>query len=129
VCAIAALLSLSTPTYADTAIGVLLASHHFDSGYNYNESHAGVYIRHNNWSIGTFTNSYNDQSTFVGYRAVEGTHFDLSFAVANGYDHPDAGGWDDEYQFTVALTYKLWVTRTSVTPALVLFGLEAQLTR
>ncbi len=54
---------------ARIAVGTIVKSHHFDKldYHDYNDSHRGVYININRWSLGTFTNSSDDQSVFITY--------------------------------------------------------------
>lgn len=68
-------------------IGVILQSKHFDTNRDYNESNLGLYAIHDGFIAGTYKNSYNTQTTFVG--AVNAwKYFSLSYGVSHGY------GWD-----------------------------------
>ena len=76
----------------EISFGTILKSHHFISG-DYNETHNGAYLRVNRWSVGTFTNSADVQSTFVTYNpkiyAKRALEVNLVAGVANGYE-----GWE-----------------------------------
>jgi len=64
------LLLFSTSAFAgyleesDVALGTIMPSHHF-SDYDYNETHQGLYLSINNWSVGRYTNSFNKSSTVI----------------------------------------------------------------
>ena len=49
---------------SDVALGTIMRSHHF-SDYDYNETHQGLYLSINNWSVGRYTNSYSRSSTVI----------------------------------------------------------------
>ncbi len=49
---------------SDVALGTIMRSHHF-SDYDYNETHQGLYLSINNWSVGRYTNSFNKSSTVI----------------------------------------------------------------
>ena len=52
---------------AKLAVGTILRSVHYSkqAGQDFNETHNGIYLNVNNWSVGTFTNSSNRQSVFI----------------------------------------------------------------
>ncbi|MCP4488653.1 MAG: hypothetical protein GY820_15265 [Gammaproteobacteria bacterium] len=76
----------------DISIGTIIKSHHFKkySRQDYNESHKGLYINVNEWSVGTYTNSSAQQSVFVTHNT--NVYRKNSFAVnivagvASGYE-------------------------------------------
>ncbi len=74
---------------SEIAFGTILKSHHFVSG-DFNESHNGAYLRVDRWAVGTYTNSVDEQSTFVTYnpRIYGKRSFEVNLVagVANGYD-------------------------------------------
>ena len=74
---------------ADIAIGTILKSHHFDDDYDFNETHNGAYLRVERWTVGTYTNSFDAQSTFVTYNpkiySGRSLAINLVAGVANGY--------------------------------------------
>jgi len=49
---------------SDIAVGTIMKSHHF-SNLNLNETHNGLYININRWSLGRYLNSINQQSTII----------------------------------------------------------------
>jgi hypothetical protein len=76
------------------SIGTILRSHHFaDNDYDYNETHNGIYLNVERWSIGSYLNSGYEQSVFVTYNPTLYTGrtvgVNLVAGVANGYE-----GWD-----------------------------------
>ena len=76
------------------AIGTILKSHHFaDNDYDYNETHNGIYLNIERWSIGSYLNSGYQQSVFVTYNPTLYTSrtlgVNLVAGIANGYQ-----GWD-----------------------------------
>ncbi len=77
----------------EIAIGTILKSHHFDDEYDYNESHDGLYININRWSVGTYTNSSYSRSHFITYNSplYRSRSLTVNFVtgVANGYE-----GWE-----------------------------------
>jgi len=74
---------------SEMAIGTILNSYHFSS-YNFNETHGGLYISMNQWTVGTFQNSVDEQSVMVTYNSnlykKESFKVDLVAGVANGYE-------------------------------------------
>lgn len=64
-----------TKTKADTSIYVQSWSTHYvkydgnDKGGSFNSEHKTLAVKHNEYSAGTFVNSYNNRSHFVGYSA------------------------------------------------------------
>ena len=50
------------------SIGTIINSYHFSS-YDFNETHGGLYIRMNQWTVGTFLNSVEEQSVMVTYNS------------------------------------------------------------
>ncbi len=73
----------------EIAFGTILKSHHFVSG-DFNETHNGAYLRVDRWSVGTYTNSADEQSTFVTYNPMIYSHralqINLVAGVASGYE-------------------------------------------
>jgi hypothetical protein len=73
------------------SIGTILRSRHFDAK-DYNESHNGIYLSIDQWSIGTYKNSVDVQSTFVSYNSEiystksKSLKVGLLVGVANGYE-------------------------------------------
>ena len=98
----------------EIAFGTILKSHHFVSG-DFNESHNGAYLRVDRWAVGTYTNSVDEQSTFVTYnpkiysrRALE---VNLVAGVASGYDGREYARGDYLPLLGVSAT---WMSLTAV---------------
>jgi len=74
---------------SDLSIGTILKSHHF-SNRDYNETHNGIYLTVEEWSLGSYTNSGYEQSVFVTYnpRIYGRRSFEMNLiaGVANGYE-------------------------------------------
>ncbi len=73
----------------EIAFGTILKSHHFVSG-DFNETHNGAYLRVDRWTLGTYSNSLDVQSTFVTYNpkiySKRSLEVNLVAGIANGYD-------------------------------------------
>jgi hypothetical protein len=82
----------SVSAHAETWLIVSGASYHADRSGNWNEQNIGVGIRHNNWTAGTYKNSYRRQTTFVGYvwQPIEfgPVSAGVTAAVTTGYSSP-----------------------------------------
>jgi hypothetical protein len=112
----------------DLAIGTLLKSHHFnDNGYN--ESHNGIYLNIDNWSVGTYKNSADVQSSFVTYNSKiynkRRFELDLVYGVANGYE-----GWklaQDDYLPIMGFSAQWTYLKAMLSYDVVAFGLELPL--
>lgn len=78
----------------EIAIGAILKSHHFDDEYDYNDTHDGLYININRWSVGTYTNSSYTRSNFITYNSplYRNNSITVNFVtgVASGYE-----GWEN----------------------------------
>ena len=53
---------------AELAIGTILKSHHFNND-GFNQTHNGLYLSVDRWSLGTYKNSSDVQSSFVTYNS------------------------------------------------------------
>jgi hypothetical protein len=113
---------------ADIAIGSLLSSHHFSkvSYHDYNETHNGVYININNWSLGTYKNSADVQSTVVTYNSrLYGKKLfkmNLLAGLANGYE-----GWENaqgDYLLILGVSTQLGYLKTVLSPDAIALGVE-----
>jgi len=109
-------------------MGTILKSHHF-SDDNFNETHNGIYLGIDNWSIGTFKNSGNVQSTFVTYNpklySIKSVKVNLVAGVADGYE-----GWDyaqGDYLPMLGVSAVWMNMRAMLSYDLVAFGLEVPL--
>ena len=111
------------------SIGTILKSHHFDNNHNYNENQDGIYLRVENWSLGTYRNSGNVQSTFVTYNPVlyrnRSMQVNLVAGMADGYE-----GWElaqGEYLPLLGASAQWMYLRTMVSLDVVAFGFELPL--
>jgi len=84
---------------ADVAVTTINFSHHFDecgATCTYNETHNGLFVNYNGILLGTYTNSYNEQSLGFGIEHHMGAwhNIDLSGSIifATGYKR-DSGSW------------------------------------
>jgi hypothetical protein len=92
------LLLSSTTAYAEdsTEDYLLLGqwSRHHKQGNLYNQTHGLVGFERNNYSVGYYTNSYNDPSWFVGYsqkytpNSMPFAQFKLNYVAVTGYSIP-----------------------------------------
>ncbi len=115
------------------AIGTILRSHHFDKDkydyHDYNESHNGVYLSINRWSMGSFTNSADKQSVFMTYNLelYQNQTFtvDMVTGVANGYE-----GWENaqgDYLPILGVSTQWAFLKSILTFDSVTFGMELPL--
>ena len=109
-------------------VGTIYKSHHFDDE-NYNESHNGIYLSVENWSIGTYENSGNAQSVFVTYNPnlyqTKTLQVDLVAGVADGYH--DWKYARDEYLPILGVSAQWMNLKAMVSPAVVALGIELPL--
>ena len=67
-------------------IGTLNESHHYRDNEDFNSSHNGFYIAHNNNLFGTYYNSDYAQSFFYARNHRLNDIFSFSYGVATGYN-------------------------------------------
>jgi len=67
-------------------IGTLNESHHYRDDEDFNSSHNGIYIVHNNNLFGTYYNSDYAQSFFYARNKRLNDIFSFSYGVATGYN-------------------------------------------
>ena len=110
------------------AIGTILNSHHFARN-DYNETHNGIYLSVDRWSIGSYLNSGYEQSVFVTYNpslyASRTLDVNLVAGVANGYE-----GWDyaqNGYLPIVGVSAQYMYVKTMLSFDLVAVGFELPL--
>jgi len=110
------------------AIGTILKSHHFSSN-DYNETHNGIYLSVDRWTVGSYLNSGYRQSTFVTYNptlyADRSLTVNLVAGVANGYDE-----WDyaqDGYLPLLGVSAQWTYLKTMMSFDLVAVGFELPL--
>jgi len=110
------------------SIGTILKSHHFnDSGFN--ETHDGIYLSVEKWSLGTYRNSGDVQSNFVTYNPSlyrsRSLQINLVAGVADGYQ-----GWESaqgEYLPLLGVSAQWMYMRTMLSYDVVAFGFEVPL--
>lgn len=117
--------------YLETAkisVGTILRSRHF-STRDFNETHHGIYLNLDRWSIGTYRNSGDEQSAFVTYNPElyrkESFAINLVAGVADGYE-----GWNlaqDEYLPILGVSANWMNLRTLLSFDVVAFGFELPL--
>lgn len=110
------------------AIGTILKSHHFARN-NYNETHNGIYLNIDQWSVGSYLNSGYEQSVFVTYNpqlyANRSVAVNVVAGVANGYD-----GWEHSqngYLPIVGVSTQVSYLKAMLTFKLVTVGFELPL--
>jgi len=113
---------------SDLSIGTILKSHHFRNR-DFNETHNGIYLSFNEWSLGSYTNSGDEHSVFVTYNpriyVRRSFQMNLVAGVANGYE-----GWkyaQDGYLPMLGLSAQWMYLKTLLSPELVALGLELPL--
>lgn len=109
-------------------LGTIYKSHHFN-GDDYNETHNGIYVNVEGWSLGTYENSGNVQSVFVTYNpnlyrgnAVE---VNLVTGVADGYEGSEYA--QNGYLPILGVSAKWMNIKAMLSPELVAFGFELPL--
>lgn len=109
-------------------LGTIYKSHHFNSD-DYNETHSGIYMSVEGWSVGTYENSGNVQSVFVTYNPnlYRGNSLEVNLVtgVADGYD-----GWDyaqNGYLPVLGVSARWMSLKAILSPNVVAFGLEVPL--
>lgn len=110
--------------------GLILGSYHYDREADYEETNPGIYGTCNQWTLGTFKNSYKDDSIFIAYESVP--HYQRGrlivtsiWGAADGYeDNPDAIG--DEYSLIIGVAIKWNVFKTITTPSAIVYGIETK---
>ena len=116
---------------ADIAIGSVLKSHHFNrySHLDYNETHNGLYLAVNNWSVGTYRNSADKRSTVITYNSswFEKRYLEIEFlaGIANGYE-----GWEyaqGDYLAVLGVSARFGYLRTVLLPDAIALGVEVPL--
>ncbi len=116
---------------AEIAIGIILKSRHF-SKYDYldyNDTHDGVYINVDKWSVGTYKNSADNRSVAITYNPSlyrkESLKINLVVGIANGYE-----GWEyaqGDYLPILGVSAQWGYLKTVLLPDLVAFGIELPL--
>ena len=109
-------------------LGTIYKSHHFNDD-DYNETHNGIYMSVEKWSVGTYENSSNVQSVFVTYNPNlyrgKSLEVNLVAGVADGYE-----GWNyaqNGYLPILGVSAKWMNLKAMLSPDLVAFGVELPL--
>jgi hypothetical protein len=92
------------------AIGVSIASYHFDRDIPYQEINPGVYAICDKWTAGVYRNSFNDLSVFAGY-SLELGPFSIALGVVTGY-----GRYGKSVQPLIFPSVKIGSVRLGVIP-------------
>jgi hypothetical protein len=113
---------------SEMAIGTILNSYHFSS-YDFNETHGGLYISMNQWTVGTFLNSVDEQSVMVTYNSTlykkESFKVDLVAGLANGYERMEYA--QNGYLPVLGVSAQWGVLKTVLMPNAVAIGIELPL--
>jgi hypothetical protein len=109
-------------------LGTIYKSHHF-SNDDYNETHNGVYLSAEGWSLGTYENSGNVQSVFVTYNPniYRGNSLEVNLVtgVANGYE--DWRYAQNGLLPVLGVSARWMNIKAMLSPNVVAFGLELPL--
>lgn len=109
-------------------LGTIYKSHHFKND-DYNESHNGIYVSVEGWSLGTYENSGNVQSVFVTYNPIlyrrKSLEVNLVTGVADGYGGSDYA--QNGYLPILGVSAKWMNVKAMLSPELVAFGFELPL--
>ena len=110
------------------SFGTIFSSRHFKDE-DYNETHNGIYLNINNWTLGTYENSGYATSNFITYNANlyqrKAFAVNLVTGVADGYE-----GWEyarNGYAPIVGVSAQWMSLKTIVSPEFVAFGVEVPL--
>ncbi len=114
-------------TVSGMSIGTISFSRHYDNSVKYNEVHKGLYLKHNGFSVGRYTNSAGLKSSFISYEVMVPTRYKnlsygFTFGIADNYpdELPNVNG----YLPIAGLTVKYSVLKVLVTPINTIFGIE-----
>ena len=107
------------------SLGTIYKSHHFRDN-DYNETHNGIYLAIENWSVGTYQNSSDERSVFLTYNPNlyrgHSVEVDLVTGIADGYDD-----WDYAQNGIlpiVGVSAKWMNLKAMLSPNVVAFGIE-----
>ena len=68
-------------------LGIIIRSTHLnDKIENPNESNLGVYVQHEKWQLGIYTNSYDDTSVFIAVETGITDYVSFSLGAVSGYE-------------------------------------------
>ena len=107
------------------SLGTIYKSHHFRDN-DYNETHNGIYLAIEDWSVGTYQNSSDVRSVFLTYNPNlyrgHSVEVDLVTGIADGYDD-----WDYAQNGIlpiVGVSAKWMNLKAMLSPNVVAFGVE-----
>lgn len=75
------------------AIGLHIASHHFPERDYQQNRNIGIYLRSDNWQIGTYRNTINRQSYYAAKSIEIGAGFEIMGGVVSGYQRRGGMGY------------------------------------
>ena len=109
-------------------LGTIYKSHHFNSD-DYNETHNGIYMSVEGWSLGTYENSSNAQSVFVTYNPniYRGNSLEVNLVtgVVDGYE--DWRYAQNGYLPVLGVSARWMNLKAMLSPNVVAFGVELPL--
>lgn len=103
---------------ADTHIGTINFSYHFDRSEDLCETHNGLYVVHETWLLGGYQNSHCRDSVVLGRSWPLSERFSATVAVASNYDTKSFDGWLP----VVWATYRVGFVTFSGTKGVVFLG-------
>ena len=112
------LLIAGEPQAAEYHIGTITSSYHFDRSKDYNESHHGIFIARDRWSVGYYENSHNDDSAFVSYHHPMYKYMSAGFYLASGYEKARP------LMPIIGVNFHYSIFYAEVTPIVIGFGLS-----
>ena len=79
---------MSPGNAADVKIGTMNYSYHYDRSDDWNETHNGIFLQVDNWTVGTYENSEWHRSQYVAYSApiADSKYFEWTVGGATGYE-------------------------------------------
>lgn len=72
---------------ASIAIGVHIATYHFDRSQRLNDFNPGAYVRMDRWQVGAYWNSNRRPSAYVSYAFPLTQRLALGVGLVTGYEH------------------------------------------
>ena len=82
-CAVSSNLALARDLYR---VGTLNESYHYRDNEDFNSTHDGIYLMHNNSVFGTYNNSDGEASFFFARSHPINRYLSYSYGVAMGYE-------------------------------------------
>lgn len=110
------------------SLGTIYRSHHFKKD-DYNETHNGIYLSVEEWSLGTYENSGSEQSVFLTYNPnlyrAHSLEVNLVTGVADGYGNSDYAR--NGYMPILGVSAKWMNMKAMLSPNVVALGVELPL--